>query len=72
MSSLLPNIPSHFMRPDQKYQLINWLVELSLPARVTRSVLQQWGEAMFVDVSAGDFALLDNHLRTVPHTRGGE
>lgn len=66
MASLLPNIPARFMDPSMKYALINWLVDAALPSRVTRQVLQQWGEHLLVDISSGDYALLNNHLRTVP------
>ena len=64
MASLLPDIPLRFFDPRQKYALINYLVGLHLPARVMRQALQQWGEQLGVEIDAGDYALLDNHLRT--------
>ena len=64
MPSLLPDIPLRFFDPQQKYALINYLVLLRLPARISRQVLQQWGEQMGVEISAGDYALIDHHLRT--------
>jgi len=64
MASLLPEIPLEFMNPRQKYALMNFLVDLGLPARVLKLALQQWGEALGVDITAGDYQLLDNHLRT--------
>ncbi|MGH9717633.1 MAG: hypothetical protein ACRD4R_13030 [Candidatus Acidiferrales bacterium] len=66
MSSLLPNIPLGYMLPSQKYALINWLVSLGLPARIMREVLEQWGAALGVEISSGDYDLLNNHLRTTP------
>lgn len=66
MASLLPEIPLELMNPRQKYALINYLVGLGLPSRITRQVLEQWGAALFVDVTAGDYELLNAHLRTSP------
>lgn len=66
MASLLPEIPVEFMIPAQKYALMNYLVGLGLPARIMRQVLQQWGQALGVEITAGDYQLLDNHLRTTP------
>ena len=65
MASIVPNIPIEFMAPEQKYALMNYLVGLQLPARISRLVLQQWGEALNVPLTAGDYQLLDNHFRTL-------
>lgn len=65
-SSLLPEIPIQYMNPSMKYALINYLVELGLPARISRLALDQWAKSLNVEVSAGDYDLLNNHLRTVP------
>lgn len=66
MASLVPQIPLEYMDPRMKYPLINFLVNLGLPARISRQALQQWGESLHVDISSGDYDLLNNHLRTVP------
>lgn len=66
MASLLPDIPLEFLNPARKYALINYLVGLGLPARISRQVLEQWGTALNVDVTAGDYDLLNAHLRTSP------
>lgn len=65
MSSLLPDIPLEYMNPARKYALMNYLVDLGLPARIMRTVLQQWGESLNVTIDPGDYALLQNHFRTV-------
>jgi hypothetical protein len=64
VASVLPSIPVEFLNPRKKYALMNYLVNLGLPARITKQVLQHWGDAMGVDLDAGDYQLLDNHLRT--------
>ena len=66
MASPLPSIPVEFLNPRQKYALMNYLVDLGLPARIMKQVLQSWGESLGVDITAGDYQLLDNHLRTGP------
>lgn len=66
MASTLPEIPARFMDPNMKYALMNYLVQLGLPARFMRLVLDQWGATLGVTIDAGDYALLNNHLRTVP------
>lgn len=62
MSSSAPDIPLQFMRPEMKYAVMNWLVTLGLPARITHGVLQNWGEAMGVEISPSDYAMIDKHL----------
>lgn len=64
MASLLPNVPLQYMNPRMKYALMNYLVGLGLPARVMREVLQQWGEAMGVQIDPSDYEMLNQHLRT--------
>lgn len=66
MASLLPEIPIELMNPRQKYALINFLVGLGLPARISRQALEQWGAAVGVELTSGDYDLLNNHLKTVP------
>jgi hypothetical protein len=65
MSSLLPEIPLEFMNPAQKYGLMNYLVTLGLPARIARTVLQQWGSTLNVTIDPSDYQLLNNHFKTV-------
>lgn len=64
MASVLPSLPVWLMDPRQKYALMNYLVNLGLPARITKQALQAWGDAIGVEITAGDYQLLDNHLRT--------
>jgi hypothetical protein len=64
VASLLPSIPVEFLNPRQKYALMNYLVNLGLPARIMKQALKDWGESLGVEISAGDYQLLDNHLRT--------
>lgn len=67
MASLLPQIPLEFMHPAQKWALMNWLVNLALPAHISRGILQAWGEEMGVQIDASDYALLNDHRLTVRH-----
>ena len=69
MASLLPSIPLEFLRPDKKYQLMNWLVRLGLPNRITRQVLESWGAEMHVEITSTDFDLLNQHSLITPHRR---
>lgn len=66
MADVVPQIPLEFLNPRQKYALINWVVDLGLPARIGRGILQQWALAVGVDMSPGDYALIDNKLKTAP------
>lgn len=66
MASVLPEIPVQYMNPRMKYALINYLVQLGLPARISRLALDQWAKALGVEVTAGDYDLLNQHLQTVP------
>lgn len=65
MASILPDIPIEFMNPGKKYALMNYLVTLGLPARISRTILQQWGESLNVTLDPSDYALLQNHFQTV-------
>jgi hypothetical protein len=65
VASALPDIPIELMNPAKKYELMNYLVKLGLPARISRGILQQWGESLNVQLSAGDYQILDNRFRTV-------
>jgi len=65
MAGMLPDVPLVFFNSRMKYALINWIANQGLPARIGRQILQQWGEAVGVEVTAGDYQLIDSHLRTV-------
>jgi hypothetical protein len=65
VASALPDIPIELMNPAKKYELMNYLVKLGLPARISRGILQQWGESLNVQLTAGDYQILDNRFRTV-------
>lgn len=64
MASLLTTLPVRFMVASEKYALMNYLVELGLPARIMRQVLQEWAAAVNVSLTAGDYDLLNAHLKT--------
>src|SRR5579875_1283490 len=66
MADLLSEIPLDLMNPAKKYAVINYLVDLGLPARIARQILQQWGDSLNVTIDPGDYALIDNHFKTVP------
>lgn len=66
MASLLPEIPLEFMNPRQKYALMNYLVKLGLPQRISRQVLAEWGIAMAVDITSTDYDLLNSHSLVLP------
>jgi hypothetical protein len=63
VASLLSSIPIVFMAASRKYELMNWLAERGLPARIARRVLQEWGEALGVTLYPTDYELLDNHFK---------
>lgn len=65
MASLVSDIPLKFMDPQAKFALINWLVEQGFPARVSRRILQEWGEALHVTLNSTDYDLLNNHFKLV-------
>jgi hypothetical protein len=65
MASSLPDIPIEFMNPNKKYALMNYLVELGLPARIARGILQEWAASLNVQVDPSDYQLLQNHFKTV-------
>lgn len=66
MASPLPNIPLEFMNPRQKYQLMNYLVNLGLPQRISRGVLQAWGAEFGVEITSTDYDLLNSHSLITP------
>lgn len=66
MASPLTSIPLEFMNPRQKYALMNYLVNLGLPQRISRQVLAAWGEAMGVSITSTDYDLLNNHSLITP------
>jgi hypothetical protein len=70
VASPLPNIPVELMNPRQKYTLIFFLEGLTLPPHIARGILQAWGEAVGVELTAGDYQLLDHRLGRTPGTAG--
>ncbi|MGH9770094.1 MAG: hypothetical protein ACRD4Q_00090 [Candidatus Acidiferrales bacterium] len=67
MPSVVPNIPLVFMRPDQKYALMNWLAkQLGVPGRIAALVLEQWGAELHVEIWPSDYELVRNHMIVSP------
>lgn len=66
MASPIPELPLGLLVPDAKYRVIVYLVNLGIPARVGRSILQQWGETVGVDIDPSDYAMIDNRLSPGP------
>jgi len=66
VASLLSDIPLEFINPSRKYALMNYLVNLGLPQRITRQILTEWGAALGVDVTSTDYDLLNNHSLITP------
>jgi hypothetical protein len=62
--SLLREIPLRFWDSRMKYALMNYLVNLGLPARIARGVLQSWGEAMGVEITSSDYQMIEQHRIT--------
>lgn len=66
MASSLTEIPLEFMNPRQKYGLMNYLVNLGLPNRITRQILTDWGASMGVEITSTDYDLLNSHSLVTP------
>lgn len=64
MSSPVPDIPARFIDPRMKYPLMQWLVSLGLPARVTRGVLQHWGVTVGVAITPVDYQMIEQRQIT--------
>jgi hypothetical protein len=48
-------IPANLMRPDVKPQVIDWLRDTQLPSRFRRRLLQEWAEALGVELTGADY-----------------
>jgi len=66
VASSLTEIPLQFMNPSQKYVLMNYLVNLGLPNRITRQILTDWGAALGVEITSTDYDLLNSHSLITP------
>ena len=58
MASLASDIPAELLRPDAKFRVIEWIRGQHLPSRVARKLLQDWGDALGVDLNATDYELV--------------
>lgn len=58
MASTAPQIPIELMRPDAKFRVIEWIQGLKLPSRFARKLLQDWGEAVGVDLDGTAYELV--------------
>lgn len=66
MANAIPDIPLEFMNPAKKYALMNWMLDLGLPQRIARGLLEQWAKSLDVELDASDYALINARLKTVP------
>jgi len=55
MASVAEVIPSHLLRPERKAEVIAWLRASALPRRFKRRLLQEWGEAVGVELKGEDY-----------------
>ena len=58
MASLADSIPVDLMRSGAKFQVIEFIRKQRLPQRFARKLLQDWAEAVFVDLNATDYELV--------------
>jgi hypothetical protein len=55
MSDLTDTLPPELLAADRKRAVLEYLHELSLPARFKRKLLQDWGAAVGVDLAGTDY-----------------
>jgi hypothetical protein len=58
MASTAPSIPIELMRTDKKFAVIEFIKGLKLPSRFARTMLQDWGTAVGVDLNSTDYELV--------------
>lgn len=56
MASVADTIPPALLVASRKEAVIEFIRETALPSRFRRKLLQDWGEAVKVDLSAEDYA----------------
>jgi hypothetical protein len=55
MESLVDQIPAELMRPERKTQVIEYIRATSLPSRFRRRLLQDWAQAVGVELQGADY-----------------
>ena len=58
-------IPIQFMISTAKYQVINWIADTKVPARIAANILTSWSVAVGVTLTAGDYELVTSHRKVV-------
>lgn len=58
MASTSPDIPLEFMRADRKFEVITWINSLKLPQRFARKLLQDWAEAVGVELDTTAYEMV--------------
>lgn len=58
MASLATHIPLELMRADRKLTVIEFIRDLGLHARIARQMLQDWGDAVNLDLNGTDYELV--------------
>ena len=56
-------IPIGYMISTAKYQVINWIYETRVPARIAANILTSWSVAVGVELTAGDYELVTSHRK---------
>ena len=59
MASLSDTIPIELLRGDRKFQVVEFIRGLKLPSRFARKLLQDWAEAVFIDLNSTDYEFLE-------------
>jgi hypothetical protein len=65
MSSTASSLPIELMRSDAKYRVIEYIRGLGLPSRFARQMLQDWGEAVGVDLDGTAYELVSTPAKSV-------
>ena len=55
MASTIEAIPEALRRPERKQAVIEWIRATSLPRRFKRKLLQDWAEAVGVELEGKDY-----------------
>jgi hypothetical protein len=55
MASSADALPAELMRPERKQSVIEWIRATSLPRRFKRKLLQDWSEAVGVELEGNDY-----------------
>lgn len=58
MASLVPHIPLELMRAEKKFAVIEYIRSLKLHSRTARTMLQDWGVAVDLELNGTDYELV--------------